>query len=120
MGEAYNAYDNMLAVLDAAAAKLGIPQQDYEPIRRCERELKVSIPVELDDGSVEVFEGYRIQHSNARGPYKGGLRFHPNVDLDEVKALAAWMSLKCAVVDICLLYTSFSFCRRVFISKRAQ
>ncbi len=100
MGEAYNAYDNMLAVLDAAAAKLGIPQQDYEPIRRCERELKVSIPVELDDGSVEVFEGYRIQHSNARGPYKGGLRFHPNVDLDEVKALAAWMSLKCAVVDI--------------------
>ena len=62
--------------------------------------MKVAIPVEMDDGSIQVFEGYRVQHSSVRGPYKGGIRYHQNVDMDEVKALAAWMSFKCAVVDI--------------------
>jgi glutamate dehydrogenase (NAD(P)+) len=69
-------------------------------LRQPERELTVSIPVQMDDGSVQVFTGYRIQHSSARGPCKGGIRYHPNVDYDEVKALAALMTLKCSVVDI--------------------
>ena len=54
----------------------------------------------MDDGSVKVFEGYRVQHSNIRGPFKGGIRYHQNCDLNEVKALATWMTLKCAVADI--------------------
>jgi glutamate dehydrogenase (NAD(P)+) len=100
MTRTYNLYDNMLQVLDRAAGMLGLSPSDYTAVRYCERELKVSIPVVMDDGSVRVFEGYRVQHSTSRGPAKGGLRYHQDVDLDEVKALAAWMSLKCAVVNI--------------------
>jgi glutamate dehydrogenase (NAD(P)+) len=96
----YNPYDNMLAVLEMAAQKLGLSHNDYETIKYPERELKVSIPVKMDNGTIRVFEGYRVQHSSSRGPCKGGIRYHPEVDIDEVKALAAWMSLKCAVVDI--------------------
>ena len=96
----YNPYDNMLQVLDSAAAMLEFAQDDYAALRYPERELKVSIPVVMDDGSVRVFEGYRIQHSTSRGPAKGGIRYHQDVDVDEVKALAAWMSFKCAVVNI--------------------
>ena len=96
----YNAYENMLMVLEAAAQKLGLVPNEYEAIKYPERELKVSIPVKMDDGRIRVFEGYRVQHSSSRGPCKGGIRYHPEVDIDEVKALAAWMSLKCAVVDI--------------------
>lgn len=65
-----------------------------------QRILEVSIPVKMDDGSLKVFTGYRVQHNDIRGPYKGGLRFHPKTDLDEVTALAFWMTIKCAVVDI--------------------
>ncbi|MDR2481020.1 MAG: Glu/Leu/Phe/Val dehydrogenase [Spirochaetaceae bacterium] len=97
---AYNPYENMLEVLEAAARKLGLQQNDYEAIKYPERELKVAVPVKMDDGKIKVFEGYRVQHSSSRGPCKGGIRYHPDVDMDEVKALAAWMSLKCAVVDI--------------------
>jgi glutamate dehydrogenase (NAD(P)+) len=97
---AYNPYENMLQVLEAAAQKLGLEHNDYEAIKYPERELKVAIPVRMDNGQIRVFEGYRVQHSSSRGPCKGGIRFHPHVDIDEVKALAAWMSLKCAVVDI--------------------
>lgn len=96
----YNPYDNMLAVLEEAAQNLGLPANDYEAIKYPERELKVSVPVEMDDGSVRVFEGYRVQHSTSMGPSKGGIRYHQDVNIDEVKALAAWMSLKCAVVNI--------------------
>lgn len=96
----YNPYDNFLAVLDDAAKQLGMAQNDYEIIKYPERELKVSIPVLMDDGNIRVFEGYRVQHSTSRGPCKGGIRYHPDVDIDEVKALAAWMSFKCAVVNI--------------------
>jgi glutamate dehydrogenase (NAD(P)+) len=96
----YNPYENMLSVLEKAAQKLGLQPNDYETIKYPERELKVSIPVKMDDGKIRVFEGYRVQHSSSRGPCKGGIRYHPHVDIDEVKALAAWMSLKCAVVDI--------------------
>lgn len=100
MSKKYDPYQNMLNVLEGAAQTLDIPARDYETFKYPERELKVSIPVEMDDGSVQVFEGYRVQHSSVRGPCKGGIRYHPSVDLSEVKALAAWMSIKCAVVNI--------------------
>ena len=96
----YNPYENMLAVLDEAASRLGLKEADYITLRYPEREMIVSIPVRMDNGEMKVFEGYRVQHNSARGPYKGGIRFHQNSDLDEVKALAAWMSFKCAIVKI--------------------
>ena len=100
MEQSYNPYDNVLKVVEQAAGILGYKQSEYEAIKFPERELKVSIPGEMDDGSVHVFEGFRIQHSTSRGPAKGGIRFHPCVNNDEVKALAAWMTFKCAVVNI--------------------
>lgn len=65
-----------------------------------QRIIEVSIPIKMDNGSVRVFRGFRVQHNNCRGPYKGGIRFHPEVDMEEVKALATWMTIKCAVVGI--------------------
>jgi len=100
MDKAYNPYENMLEVLEKAAKLQGIPERDYEALKYPERELKVAVPVEMDDGSIRVFEGYRVQHSSSRGPCKGGIRYHQDVDMDEVKALAAWMTFKCAVVNI--------------------
>ncbi len=100
MGSNGNPYEDILMTLERAAQKLGLEEDDYILLKYPERELKVSVPVRMDDGSVKVFEGYRVQHSGARGPYKGGIRYHQNVDLDEIKALAVMMSLKCAVVDI--------------------
>ena len=100
MSKTYNPYNQMLEVLDAAAAISGLKEKDYVILKYPERELKVSIPIQMDDGSVKVFDGYRVQHSTSRGPCKGGIRFHQDVDIDEVKALAAWMSFKCAVVNI--------------------
>ena len=96
----YNPYDNMLSVLRQAAERAGYSQNEITTLEYPERELKVSVPVEMDDGSIRVFDGYRVQHSSLRGPCKGGVRFHPDVDIDEVKALAAWMTFKCAVVNI--------------------
>jgi glutamate dehydrogenase (NAD(P)+) len=96
----YDPYQNMIDVMDKAAEKLGLAPDEYVILKRPERELVVSIPVEMDDGTVRVFEGYRIQHSNLRGPYKGGIRFHQDVNLNEMRALAGWMSLKCAIVNI--------------------
>jgi glutamate dehydrogenase (NAD(P)+) len=96
----YNPFEEMLSVLDMAAERLGFSLSDYNALRYPERELKVAVPVEMDDGTIRIFEGYRIQHSSSRGPCKGGIRFHQDVDLDEVKALAALMTLKCAVVNI--------------------
>lgn len=90
----------MLQVLEQAAKLLGLEENDYIALKYPERELKVSIPVEMDDNTIKVFEGYRVQHSSSRGPCKGGIRYHQDVDIDEVKALAAWMSFKCAVVNI--------------------
>lgn len=98
--KAYNPYENMLSVLDQAAKELGLARSEYETLRYPERELTVSIPIKMDNGEVRVFEGYRVQHNSSRGPYKGGIRFHQDSNLDEVKALSAWMSFKCAVVNI--------------------
>ncbi len=96
----YNPYDNVLKVVQEAADILGYDASDIEAIKYPERELIVSLPVGMDDGTIKVFQGYRVQHSTSRGPAKGGVRFHPAVNLDEVKALAAWMTFKCAVVNI--------------------
>lgn len=96
----YNPYDNVLQVVETAAQLLGYKPQDYEAIKYPERELQVSVPVTMADGTVHVFEGYRVQHSTSRGPAKGGIRYHWNVNKNEVRALAAWMTFKCAVVNI--------------------
>lgn len=95
-----NPFDNFLLFLDKAATIAGIDPAEYLFLRQAERELKVSLPVRMDDGSFKVFEGYRVQHSTLRGPGKGGVRFHPHVDIDDVRALAAMMTFKCAVVNI--------------------
>lgn len=100
MSATYNPYDNVLSTIENASTLLGYSKDDYEILKYPERELKVSIPVRMDDGSLKVFQGFRVQHSTVRGPAKGGIRYHQAVNDDEVKALAAWMTFKCAVADI--------------------
>jgi glutamate dehydrogenase (NAD(P)+) len=85
---------------DLAADKLNLDPGLRRVLRECRRELTVNFPVKMDDGSVQVFTGYRVQHNLGRGPAKGGIRYHQDVSLDEVKALAMWMTWKCAVVGI--------------------
>lgn len=97
---AYNPFLNFCQVLDRAADIVGMKASDYEILKHPERELKVALPIRMDDGRLAVFEGYRVQHSSQRGPCKGGVRYHPDVNIDEVKALAAWMTFKCAIVNI--------------------
>ncbi len=95
-----NPYESALNNFDTAADHLELDHDIRAMIRNPERELSVTVPVRMDDGKVETFVGYRVQYCTARGPGKGGIRFHPNVTLDEVKALACWMTWKCAVVNI--------------------
>jgi glutamate dehydrogenase (NAD(P)+) len=95
-----NPFDDVLEQVDRAAGVLGLQPAEVELLKHPKRQVIVSLPVAMDDGSVRVFTGYRVLHDNTRGPGKGGLRYHPEVDLDEVKALAAWMSWKCALVDV--------------------
>jgi glutamate dehydrogenase/leucine dehydrogenase len=95
-----NAYDVALENFDLAANALDLEDDLRARIKYPERILSVSVPVRMDTGRVVRFEGYRVQHSTMRGPGKGGIRFHPNVTVDEVKALATWMTWKCAVVNI--------------------
>jgi len=85
---------------DVAAAKLNLEPWIAAKIKQPRREFTVSFPLRYDDGRIELLTGYRVQHNTLRGPGKGGIRFHPQVDLDEVRALAGWMTWKCAVVDI--------------------
>jgi glutamate dehydrogenase (NAD(P)+) len=85
---------------DAAAAHLDLDPGMREVLRIAQREYTVHFPAKLDDGTVRVFTGYRVQHNVSRGPAKGGLRFHPEADLDDVRALAMWMTWKCALVDV--------------------
>ncbi|NLY11830.1 MAG: Glu/Leu/Phe/Val dehydrogenase [Firmicutes bacterium] len=95
-----DAFSSMLKQLDKAAQSLGYSREEYEFLRHPEKELTVSFPVVMDDGSVRVFTGFRVQHNSHRGPYKGGVRFSPSINREEVKALAAWMTWKCAVVNV--------------------
>lgn len=100
MAKQYDPYENVVAVMEEAMDKGKLDKRMFDIIKNPQRETKVYLPVEMDDGRIEVFEGYRVQHSNIRGPFKGGIRFHQDCTLNEVKALATWMSLKCAVVNI--------------------
>ncbi len=94
------ALDVALQQMNEAADLIGLDESTRKMLSKPKRTLSVSVPVRMDDGTVEVFDGYRVQHSLARGPAKGGIRFHPEVTMDEVIALAMWMTWKCAVVDI--------------------
>ncbi|MGB9068551.1 MAG: Glu/Leu/Phe/Val dehydrogenase [Candidatus Acidiferrales bacterium] len=95
-----NVFESAEARFEIAAKKLGLEQGVYRFLKCPEREITCYIPVALDSGKLEVFTGYRVLHSTVRGPGKGGIRFAPDVSIDEVRALAAWMTWKCAVVDI--------------------
>ncbi|HSD12102.1 MAG TPA: Glu/Leu/Phe/Val dehydrogenase [Patescibacteria group bacterium] len=93
-------FDDALAQLSRADGVRKFPEEFMMLMRHPKREIRVAIPVRMDDGAVRVFEGYRVQCNDARGPFKGGVRFHRDTDIDEVRALALWMAVKCAVVDI--------------------
>lgn len=93
-------FDNVMKQFDEAAGKLNLDKSILDFIKVPRRSTMVNLPVKMDDGTFKMFVGYRVQHSIARGPAKGGIRFHPDVNLDEVQALAAWMTWKCAVVNI--------------------
>ncbi|MFZ5391523.1 MAG: Glu/Leu/Phe/Val family dehydrogenase [Patescibacteria group bacterium] len=93
-------FKNALEQLKKAALYSKTQSDVIARLQKPERFIQLSLPVAMDDGSIKVFDGYRVQYSSSRGPYKGGLRFHPQTNLDEVKALAFWMSIKCAVVGI--------------------
>ncbi len=98
--EKINPFENMKKQVDIVGKKLGLEAGIIEVMKSPKRELAVNFPVKMDDGSVRVFTGYRVQHNEARGPFKGGIRYHPQVDIDEVRALSAWMTWKTAVVSI--------------------
>lgn len=97
-----NPFETAMTQLSKAAAKL--PKKEAEKLltllSQPQRILNVTIPVVMDSGKIQIFQGYRVQFNNARGPYKGGIRYHPQVSLDEVKALSFWMAMKCAVADL--------------------
>src|ERR671924_285888 len=96
----FNPWQSQAARFDYAAQKLNLDEGLWKILRYPTREIIVHIPVTMDDGRLEIFTGYRVQHSIARGPAKGGVRYSPDVTLDEVRALASWMTWKCAVVNI--------------------
>ncbi|MBV6684463.1 Glu/Leu/Phe/Val dehydrogenase [Bacillus sp. JRC01] len=100
MGENLNLFTSTQHVINDALSKLGYSEEMFELLKEPIRMLTVRIPVRMDDGSIKVFTGYRAQHNDAVGPTKGGVRFHPEVDEEEVKALSMWMSLKCGIVDL--------------------
>lgn len=95
-----NPFDSMMSRFDEAARLLGITDEMYQILKTPAKQVTVGLPITMDNGKIEVFEGHRVIHSNILGPSKGGVRFAPDVNIDEVKALAAWMTWKCAVVDI--------------------
>jgi glutamate dehydrogenase/leucine dehydrogenase len=95
-----NPFEAMMSRFQTASQLLGLEEEVYNVLKSPAKQVIVSLPVTMDDGTIKVFEGYRVIHSTILGPSKGGIRFDPHVNLDEVKALAAWMTWKCAVVDI--------------------
>ncbi len=95
-----NPFENAMAQLDKVAKVKKIFDELLARLREPNRDIRISIPVKMDDGSLKVFQGYRVQYSNSLGPYKGGIRYHPDTEINEIKALAFWMSLKCAVAGI--------------------
>ena len=100
MAQAMTTFDQVNLFYDMAADRLELTPGIREMLRRPWRELRVQVPVRMDDGTLQVFNGYRVQHNGARGPYKGGVRFHPEADLDEVRALASLMTSKTALAGL--------------------
>jgi len=100
MAEELNPWENALKQLDKAAKVLKLDPGMHQILATPKLVLEVQLPVRMDDGSIKVFMGWRVQHNDARGPFKGGIRYHPNTNVDEVKALAMWMTWKTAVVDV--------------------
>jgi glutamate dehydrogenase (NAD(P)+) len=98
--ESTNPYHNALYQLDIVAERINLDPNIHEVLKHPQRELTVNFPVKMDDKSIRIFTGYRVQHSTHRGPSKGGIRFSPHTDLDEVRALAMWMTWKCAIVNV--------------------
>jgi len=98
--KSFNAFEMAQNQFDTVAEQLGLDPGTRELLRTPQREYHFTIPVRMDDGSTRVFQGFRVQHNDARGPSKGGIRFHPQETIDTVRALATWMTWKCAVVDI--------------------
>ncbi len=95
-----NSFENAMQQLQNAVIVAGMDNNAVEILKRPQRIHEVAIPVHMDNGKIQNFRGYRVQYNNARGPYKGGIRFHPEVHIDEIKALAFWMAIKCAVVGL--------------------
>ncbi|HSS37672.1 MAG TPA: Glu/Leu/Phe/Val dehydrogenase dimerization domain-containing protein, partial [Polyangia bacterium] len=95
-----NPYEVALAQLDRAARVAGVPQAVRDILSQPKNEIIINFPVRMDTGELRMFKGYRVQHNNILGPYKGGIRYHEQVSLDEVKALASWMTYKSALHDI--------------------
>ncbi len=93
-------FENTLTQIQKAAKLMKLDPNVETVLSNPDRILEVSVPVKMDNGAIRIFRGFRVQHNNVRGPYKGGIRYHPQVDMDEVKALATWMTIKCAVVNI--------------------
>ncbi|HIH20274.1 TPA: Glu/Leu/Phe/Val dehydrogenase [Candidatus Micrarchaeota archaeon] len=93
-------FENALKQMEKAFKVSGVSEETHERLTKAQRIVQVTFPVRMDDGTTRLFYGYRVQHNNARGPFKGGIRYHPKVDLDEVKSLAFWMTIKCAVANI--------------------
>jgi glutamate dehydrogenase (NAD(P)+) len=100
MSEETNPFKIAQQQIDLVAEKLSLKKGIHEFLRLPQRELTVNFPVKMDNGEIKTFTGYRVQHNNSRGPCKGGIRYHPDVTIDEVRALATWMTWKCAVVNI--------------------
>jgi glutamate dehydrogenase (NAD(P)+) len=98
--DVYNPYVTAQSHVDRVGKMMGMDQDIIEILRKPRRELTVNMPVKMDNGSIQMFTGFRVQHNSARGPCKGGIRYHPDVTLDEVRALAMWMTWKCTVVGI--------------------
>lgn len=95
-----NPFENALEQLEKALKYLKLDPYQIQRLRNSEKVISVNFPVKMDSGETKIFHGFRVQHNSALGPYKGGIRFHPQVDMDEVKALAFWMAIKCAVANI--------------------
>ncbi|MEP6755894.1 MAG: Glu/Leu/Phe/Val dehydrogenase dimerization domain-containing protein, partial [Chthonomonadales bacterium] len=98
--ESSNPYNNALQQLQTVADHLGLDNGLHEVLKHPQRELTVNFPVKMDNGTTRVFTGYRVHHNLSRGPAKGGIRYSPRTDIDEVRALAMWMTWKCAIVNI--------------------
>jgi glutamate dehydrogenase (NAD(P)+) len=97
---AINPYQTAVQQLDEASKLIKLDDGMRQILANPKRVLTVSLPVKMDNNEIKVFTGFRSQHNDARGPYKGGIRYHPQVSIDEVKALSMWMTWKCAVADI--------------------